>query len=464
MFSRQFTTNFYAESFYIAFKPVLFDTRALDDAGCSENIRYWHVRKYHGADTLRHDYLVFTCRNKTDESVGRFVEIRNVANALFRHCKAQDHDLNLDAVLDGLCWLALERGTKYPGRRQGWDSHCGRENEFPNPGLNLLSAGTYFGCVSLVRNLLGQGYDPTEDNNLFPAPMYLAAWTGRADMLQLMQEHLPEFEDLDPSNPWVDFHSKIGPGSLLGAVVRGDMDIVRLALYPPSRIIPPLDDDDDDDKEKNEKKETVPNPMLVLGEKPGSVLVGSKLCAYIAQGMRRTRSPEIYEYLQSFFNQTEVDPDTKNYDLAKKAEAGDIVMVRHLLETGADPADKKKIHGGPPLVHAVRAWHEDIVDLLLEHGADPNERGKYRLGTPLTAAAKAGSMVMLRKLLHAGAKIVKADTMTLRYAVKLEHTAMVELLLRMGAGGKRGRRQILETARDRNLESMVDILKRWGVS
>ena len=115
-------------------------------------------------------------------------------------------------------------------------------------------------------------------------------------------------------------------------------------------------------------------------------------------------------------------------------------------------------------MHAVRVWHEDIVNLLLEHGADPNERGKCRLGTPLTAAAKAVSMVMLRKLLDAGAKIVKTDTTTLRYAVKLERTAMVELLLRMSADGKRGRRRILEMARDRSLESMVDILKRSGVS
>jgi ankyrin repeat protein len=310
-------------------------------------------------------------------------------------------------------------------------------------------------------DLLGQGYDPTQNDDLFPSPMYVAAWTGRADILRLMQEHLPEFEDPDPSKPWVDFLSKIGPGSLLGAAVRGDMDMVRLALYPPSRTISPSDDDNDnDEKEKrNKKKETVPNSMLVLGEMPGSVPVGSKLYAYIKDGMKKTRSPEIYQYLRSFLNQADERPHAKDYELAAKADAGDIVMVRHLLEIGASPANKQA-HAGKPLMYAVRAWHEDVVDLLLECGANPNWRDPHRIVTPLDAAAKSGSMVMLRKLLDAGAKIKKTHTMPLWYAVKLEHTAMVELLLRKGVGSLRGTGYILEMAQEYGLESMVDLLNR----
>src|SRR5690606_21139305 len=100
-----------------------------------------------------------------------------------------------------------------------------------------------------------------------------------------------------------------------------------------------------------------------------------------------------------------------------------------------------------------------VVDLLLECGADPNEWGEYRCGTPMTAAAKAGSMVMLRKLIDAGAKVGAKDEWTLSHAVRMEHTAMVELLLSMGAGTEKAGALSLEMARTMGLESMVELLE-----
>ena len=69
---------------------------------------------------------------------------------------------------------------------------------------------------------------------------------------------------------------------------------------------------------------------------------------------------------------------------------------------------------------------------------------------------------MLRKLLDAGAKIRSLlDTETLKYAVKLEHTAMVKLLLRAGAGNVKGREDVLRMAMREGLDSMVEILSPW---
>jgi ankyrin repeat protein len=270
-----------------------------------------------------------------------------VANALLEHCKAQggDHDLDFDAILDGLCWLALERGTNRPGCRLAWNSWADRNGELSNPGLNLLSAAAYFRCVSMVRDLLGQGYDPVKDNDLFPSPMYLAAWTGQAEILELMQEHLPEFEEIDPGNKWAGYRSKIGPGSLVGAAARGDMNMMRLALYPPSRIIPPRGDDGE-----GEKEGTVPNSILVLGQKPGSIPRGPAPYGCISGARYTTQTPEI----------------------------------------------------------------------------------------------------------------TKTDVYTLRHAIRMEHTEMVELLLRMGAGSERARSRFLDQARDAGLESMVDLFEVVG--
>ena len=453
----------------MAIRPPLFASNVLDESGCYENFRNCHERRYYGADHLWHDNLFFKCRIEIDESIGRCVEIRNTANELLRNFqeKGWHHDLDLAAVLDGLCWLVLECGGK--------DPYSWRKSEPLSLGLNLLSAATYFGCIPLVRDLLGQGYDPTRGNELFPAPIYLAAWTGQVDTLQLMQEHLPDFEDLDPGNPYGQFRSKIGPWSLLGAAVRGDMDIVRLTLYPPSRTVPPMDNnftsnndsiqsDNNNDEEDTEKNGTSSESILILGETPGHVSIHSKLHQYILQGMARTGSPEIYQYLQSFLSQTYLKDhsqtqEDRDHNLARKAEAGDIAMVRHLLELGANP-NSKETEGGPPLIHAIRAWHEDIFDLLLEYGADPNHRGQMApRDTALSAVVKAGSMVMLQKLLDAGYVIVKKDIYSLMYAVKMEHTAMVELLLRLGVGSRTERRRLLQKAQDMGLESMVRVLK-----
>ena len=76
-------------------------------------------------------------------------------------------------------------------------------------------------------------------------------------MLQLLQERLSEFEHGTPNGPRLNWRSKPGPGSLRGACVRGDLDMVCLCLYPSSRVLP-----EGGDKEKE---------MLILECKLGSM-------------------------------------------------------------------------------------------------------------------------------------------------------------------------------------------------
>jgi len=417
----------------------------------------WYSQKYYGAETLWLDYLVWRCRNETDESVGRYAEIRAVAASLVGHWKTREgaRDLDYDSILRELCRLALYRGIKYPGTWVGWASSCDPNSKLSNPEGNLLSAACYSGCSSLVKELLAKGGDPSKDCTLFASPAHLAAWAGQPETLQLVMEHLPELVINDPGSKWRGHRIRhISGDALVGAASRGDMDLVQLVLFPPSRIIPKLVD-----------AGKVPDSMLIMGHEPGSIPRDSNLWGSIRSAMARTPSPEIYSYLGGLLSPGDAksEAEGENYWLARRAASGDVVMVRHLLDIGADAADRSG-RQGPALTHAVRGCHVDVVDLLLERGADPNNPGGYRLGTPLTAAAKAGSMLMLRKLLDAGAETSKKDSYTLRHAIMKEHTAMAELLLSRGVGTDRGRTMFLDQARKAGMDSMVDLLRSRGVA
>lgn len=129
------------------------------------------------------------------------MEMRHLAVALRSDREAEGirPDLDFDAILDRLCWLALECGASRPGTRLEMDEWL---DEMLDSGLNLLSAATYFSCVSEVKDLLEQGYDPMDcDDCPFPSPIYIAAWTGQATMFELMQERLPEYDELDFGYP-----------------------------------------------------------------------------------------------------------------------------------------------------------------------------------------------------------------------------------------------------------------------
>lgn len=399
----------------------------------------WYIRKHHGADKLWQSFLAYRVQNETDPGVGRFVEIRQVAEDLCRQTEAE-----YEATVNALCWLALERGTCYPGYQEGWKSSSYRANEAPNPGLNLLSAAAYFGYISLARRLLSDGHCPTADNDLFPSPMQLAAWAGNADMLRLFQEHLPEFEEITPRYDFNDrtWRGKTGPGSIKGAVLRGDMNMIRLAVYPPSR--------------------STPDDTNFSGQPFGQVDPGSKRGSDLQAALYFAKTWEAFQYIDAFFKESILLSDTSLL-LARNAELGNVEMVQQLLDAGAD------IHGGErlnrnPLVIAARYCQEDVVDLLLERGADPNNQHMQQRGSPLCAAAAGGSMAIVRKLLDRGANVGEDDWWPLSHAVRLEHTAMVELLLDLNIGSAGSRSRVLGEALNNGLESMGQLLQQRGIS
>ncbi|KAH6662577.1 ankyrin repeat-containing domain protein [Halenospora varia] len=431
------------KNFYNCLQPALFESRLLDEFGVQERhndlrlMELWYIRKHYGAEKLWQSYLAYRVRNETDPGLGRFVEIRRVAEDLCRQTEAE-----YEATVNALCWLALERGTYYPGFQEGWKIG-NRADEASNPGLNLLSVAAYFDYIALAKRLLSDGHCPTADNDLFPSPMQLAAWAGNADMLRLFQEHLPNFEEIPPryyfdQKAW---RGKTGPDSIKGAALRGDMNMVRLAVYPPSRSTPDNTD--------------------FSGQPFGHVDPKSIPCSDLRDALFFAKTWEVFQYIDSFFKESIISSERVSLLLARYAELGDVEIVQQLLDAGADIYGGDR-HNRNPLVIAARFCHENVVDLLLERGADPNNLDRQQRGSPLGAAVAGGSMAIVKKLFDHGANVCEGEYYLFVNVVRLEHTAMLELLLdRVIDRGGWG--LALKTALENGLESMAQLLQQRGV-
>ncbi|KAI2781573.1 ankyrin [Daldinia loculata] len=421
--------------FYNCLQPALFESRLLDDFSIIPRyndldfMELWYIRKQYEAADLCHSYLVYRVKGENDPNVRCFVEIRHLAESICRQTQGEYIEM-----VDTLCWLALER---YVGM-QGCREDRPHDSDTPNLGQNLFGAAAYLDNLPLARQLLSDGHCPTVNNQVIPSPMQLAAWAGNADMLRFLQEYLPDSENIPfDADSW---RGKTGPGSIKGASIGGDMNILRLAIYPPSRMTPDSKD--------------------FAGYLFGQVDPHSKQGRDLRSALLCAKTPETFQYIQTFFQ----DPGLDNrFLLLRYAELGNVDIVRYLLDAGAD------INGGGrlncnPLSCAARYWHEDMVDLLLKRGADPNYQTMQQRGSPLRAAAMSGSMTIVRKLINSGTKPIDNDWWPLFEAVRLEHTAMVRLLLDLNIGDAAARSQILELALDLGLDSMVQLFQHRGIN
>jgi ankyrin repeat protein len=224
--------------------------------------------------------------------------------------------------------------------------------------------------------------------------------------------------------------------------------------------------------------------MLILGHKSGYIPRDSKLGTYIERAIQRTRSPTVYDYLLSLLDEASPDPhpaaigtyhtEMLTRHLAAMSGAGDVAMLRHMLRLGADTSLKDST-SMKPLVRAISTCNFDIVNLLLSCGADPNGREKFGMhvntpfgtsfATPLLAAVKTGSVAMVRRMLDAGAEaqLLDDEVWALRYAVHMEHTAVVELLLDGGVvSSDIAKAWGLWTAEKTGVESMAELLRSKG--
>jgi len=104
--------------------------------------------------------------------------------------------------------------------------------------------------------------------------------------------------------------------------------------------------------------------------------------------------------------------ETRDESLAHAVRNGDIVAVRTLLASRADP-NHRLPDGSTMLAWAVDSQNREMVQLLLERGAKPNGTDSASL-TPLMVACQYGDPAILDMLIDAGAdvKVTRAGGIT----------------------------------------------------
>lgn len=450
----------FSESFSGLTKPALFQSLLLDGYGARAVGQSWYSKDQHGAEKLWHEYLVQRVLTEKDPAVGRYVEVREIAQ---RICKEMGTSSDFRATVQSLCWVCLERATQCPGRRgTRWTAHSGETfetsiAEMGNLGVSLLSAAAHFNLLHLIETLLADGHCPAKHNCLLPPAMEVAARNGNIDVLDRLQRHMPELQTEGP----YEWYGKIGPCSLDGAAIRGDLDVLKFALYPPSRADPDSTD--------------------LLGQPFGGVENDSPIGRELCGALWSTTSPEVFAYLRDIPK----DPITLDdlYErLVINSQRGNLDMVRYFLDTGVPVQTKHWRMHDAPLVQACKGCHEGVVDLLLERGADPNYGADRQQGLrpriALPMAAKSGSLAIVRKLLDHGAHVNEVhdhpgNVPAIWYAFYLEHTAMIKLLLERGASLRGGvgtwfdgwiGPTALDMAVELGLDSMADILRANGAT
>jgi hypothetical protein len=144
------------------------------------------------------------------------------------------------------------------------------------------------------------------------------------------------------------------------------------------------------------------------------------------------------------------------------AAEGNQLIVRLLLEAGADPRQWDASGSVCPL-HGCATYGEPLsCQLLLDAGADPDSPSSRLHLTPLHRAAAGGHNAVVRALLNAGAKVdpVRLDTMrTPAHMAALNgHSETLKMLIEAGAN---------KSAKDKDGDMPIDLVRRrraaeWG--
>jgi len=251
-----------------------------------------------------HSYLLYRVQNVTEPHQRRFLDIRKVSE---RVCEESSTNRDLVRTMETLCWPAL-----HTARQPSTNTKI--EAKPLSPDLDLLCAAAYLNLIPLAKRLLKEGHRPTSKSHLFPSPMRLAAWAGNADMMILFQESLPEYDEKGLRE------------SLIGAAIRGDIKLARLAAYPPSRATPDSTD--------------------VAGEQFGKMHFARGAGYALSRAQWYTRNFEVYQYFDSFFAEP-IDGMPLASLCRNHARLGNLEMVRSLLDAGADTRGSSDMWGNP---------------------------------------------------------------------------------------------------------------------
>ncbi|KAM7223120.1 hypothetical protein V8F06_001676 [Rhypophila decipiens] len=301
-----------------------------------------------------------------------------------------------------------------------------------------------------------------EGTEILDSPMSFAALGEHVDILLLLQEHQVEYRDYhsDPprkmsgsgGNPYkatFEWEGKADPGAIVNAAYKGNLELLRLAIWPPSRS----------DQE---------NTNSYLGQMFGCADRRSNAyrCLMVAKHM--TGNWEVYRFLAAFLGHYDKVLELEHFDshlkntymagreLASRLEEdyarqmvdnnrrlenvnlkgtddlwyhqhyGHVDIVRGFFDDGLDPNSLTFSLEG------IDYDPEDMLDLLIERGISI-DRSRYINGHGYTFVftnALSGRFGMVKKLVQVCENLNELDLeKTLSAAMSQEHPAMEMFLL-----------------------------------
>ena len=158
----------------------------------------------------------------------------------------------------------------------------------------------------------------------------------------------------------------------------------------------------------------------------------------------------------------QTDEDTP---VALAADAGNVTLVKLLLDWGAAVDGKPKWTAAPALVRAAGNGDVQMVSLLVSRGADVNG-SPFKWGTPLTEAAESSHLSVVRYLLAHSADPNRPGyrgMSALGWALATQDKSMTMELLRAGAsvrGGAKNGTALMAAARWGDISIVRALLAR----
>lgn len=301
-------------------------------------------------------------------------------------------------------------------------------------------------CLTVARYLLErEGTDVNGGGN--GTPLFWAAKTGHADMVQLLLDH------------GADMKIGRGVGSILReAVVNGHEAAARLLaggcditardrwgatlLHFATRggsegIIRLLVDSGLGIEEKDDKGETALHWAACIGsEAMVRILLelGADIEARHNHGWTVMHSAAASGHTDVLKLLREKGAQVCGDDLLWAAREGHVAVVQTLLDWGID-INTRDSTGDTPICIAALEKHESVVRFLVQKGADVGAKNDHG-GTALMNAAYNGTETIVQVLLESGASVVEkgeSGYTALHRAASWGHTGSVQLLLEFGS-------------------------------
>jgi ankyrin repeat protein len=301
-----------------------------------------------------------------------------------------------------------------------------------------LAIAVVLGNSSKVRKLLNEGADPDHGNE-FGLPLVIASNTGQFQIVQLLLEH-----GVDVNN---GIQSLVRPGmspacALHAAALTGNEKLLR----------------------------------LILKAKYGSVSCHvdyERAIYYAAEGGHEDVVWFLIDRCTHFSSVLHV----KSNVMIEGAKAGQVGIVRMLLDHGIDANVTYYGDGASALQLSSSRGHLQVVRVLLENGAEARLSGQSATN-PLVQASRNGHLDVMKLLLQFGSSVdIKTWNECLRQAVREGHLGTVRFCLESGADVSINEETILPTTSDHlgytllylaSLASHFDVLrllvKEYGIN